>query len=178
MSKGSPPRLNEGTFRTAPQVREVAQPRADFLHDIALSVVALERLRAVPAGSDAAEELREREYALLVRRDPDVDVALAHPAEEPAADGASTAHARGRADVGSTARIASFIAARLVPSGAVDLTSNSASSTSLGMYSCRTQPVERDRPTMATAASDQHHRSRAARIAQPSSRAYDRSRKP
>ncbi len=35
----------------------------------------------------------------------------------------------------ATARIASSIAAMLVPSGAVTLTSNSASSTSVGMYS-------------------------------------------
>ncbi len=40
----------------------------------------------------------------------------------------------------SIVRMASSMAARLVPSGALMVTSNSASSTLLGTYSCRTSP--------------------------------------
>ncbi len=75
-----------------------------------------------------------------MRRDAHVELALVDAAEEAAAGGGEHQSARrGIARTSaSTARIASSMAARLVPSGALTPTSNSASSTSLGMYSCRT----------------------------------------
>lgn len=54
---------------------------------------------------------------------------------------ASTVRTPGTArSCASTASITSSIAVMLVPSGAVTVISNSASSTSLGTYSCRTRP--------------------------------------
>ena len=82
---------------------------------------------------------RDREDTFVVRRNPHVEFPLVHGAEEAAADAGQHERTPGIARTScSTAFIAPSIALRLTPRGPRRWTSNSASSTSLGMYSCLT----------------------------------------
>ena len=123
----------------AAQIGELPQPAADVLHHVALRVVVAE-------GSQRVEPHEARE-----RADPTRTHALrAAPAARRIRPGSlrrescpqprpapSSRPARDRISF-STSCKASFIDARLVPSGAVTLTSNSPSSTPLGTNSWRT----------------------------------------
>ena len=140
MSKLPPPMLKvvRVAHRRA-QVRELAQPAADLLHDVALRVVAAERAPGDRAAAGRAarrpsENVRSACGAMRTKALP----WLTPPRNQPPAvarTGRTPGTCRSSA---STARIASSMAARLVPSGAVTFTSNSASSTSLGQVLLRT----------------------------------------
>ena len=118
-----------------PHVRQLPQAAANLLLDVALGEVALKRLpggpvqQARPSGRCAprAAQAGRKKLAPLT------------PPRKPLPAVASTRRTPGIARSSSSiCKATRFIAARLVPSGAVTRTSNSPSSTLLGRYSCRT----------------------------------------
>ena len=81
----------------------------------------------------------QRKVRSAVRNKLDEEVGAIDPAQEAAPGGGQhQAHPGIARSSSSICSDTSFIAARLVPSGAVTRTSNSPSSTLLGRYSCRT----------------------------------------
>ena len=140
MSQLPPPMLNDGALRTEKRRSAILlQAAPHFLHHIALDVVALKGRPGMAV--QISFQSGQRKDALFMRRDADIHAALIHAAQEAAARvEASTSRTPGMARMSFSIDLHHLVHAPpgSCLRGALTLTSNSASSTLVGMYSCLT----------------------------------------